>query len=76
MSENEKTIQFLLMLVRRKQVEILEINERFKNLCEVWLSSGKTETFRVILKDISESDLRLKLQMDKNIDKLNKKKND
>ena len=65
MSENEKTIQFLLMLVRRKQVEILEINERFQNLCEVWLSSGKTETFRVILKDISESDLRLKLQMER-----------
>ena len=65
MSENEKTLHFLLMVVRRKQVQILEINERIKNLCEVWLSSGKTETFRVILKDISESDLRLKLQMDK-----------
>ena len=68
MSENEKTIQFLLMLVRRKQVEILEINERFKNLCEVWLSSGETETFRVILKDISESDLKLKLHVDKTVE--------
>jgi len=58
-------MQSLLMLVRSKQVEILEINERFKNLCEIWLLSGKTETFRMIIKDISKSDLKLKLHMDK-----------
>ena len=41
MSENEKTIQFLLMLVRRKQVEILEINERFKTCVRFGYQVGK-----------------------------------